>query len=63
MDEQKLLLRCSEAAKLLSLSRAKVYEMAAARELPVVHVGRAVRIPAQALRRWIDERGREQFVD
>ncbi len=59
MDEQPLLLRAEEAAKLLSLGRSKVFEMLASGELPAVRIGRAVRVPRTALERWVRERSGE----
>ena len=53
MDEPKLLLKCSEAAKRLSMGRAKVYLMAASGELPSIRIGRAIRISAESLREWV----------
>lgn len=53
MGEEKLLLRCEEAAQRLSMGRAKVYLMAASGELPSVRIGRAVRIPADGLEEWV----------
>jgi len=54
-----LLLRATEAAKLLGLGRSKVFAMVAAGELPVIRLGRSVRIPRQALERWI----RDQTIE
>jgi excisionase family DNA binding protein len=51
-----LLLRAGDVAKLLGLGRSKVFAMLAAGELPVVRIGRSVRVPRAALERWIDER-------
>jgi excisionase family DNA binding protein len=51
-----LLLHAKEVAKLLGLSRSKVYEMLAARELPMVKIGTAVRVPRAALLAWIERR-------
>lgn len=48
-----LLLRAEEAAKLLQIGRNKVYELAAAGEIPSLHIGRQLRIPAEGLREWI----------
>ena len=56
MDEPKLLLKCEEAAKQLSMGRAKVYLMAASGELPSIRIGRAIRIPADALREWVGQK-------
>lgn len=52
----RLLLKADEAAVALGFSRSKVYELLAAGELPSVRVGGSVRVPAEALRRWVDDR-------
>jgi excisionase family DNA binding protein len=49
-----LLLRPSEAALMLGISRSKLYELLAAEEIPVVRIGRCVRIPTTALRAWVE---------
>ncbi len=51
---QRLLVRPEEAASLLGLGRSTIYELLRTGELPVVHVGRAARIPMRELRRWIE---------
>jgi len=51
---QKLLLTPTEVAQRLSLGRATVYQMIALRELPVVRVGRAIRVPNKELERWVE---------
>ena len=51
-----LLLDAAEAAKLLSLSRAKVCAMASPGEIPLIRVGRALRIPSDQLLVWIKDR-------
>lgn len=51
-----LLLRVGEAAKLLSISRTKVYEMIAAGELPFIKVRDSLRVPYADLESWIEER-------
>ncbi len=53
---QPLLLSIPEAAKLLRLSRTKVYELIAVEGLPVVRFGRAVRVSAKALEQWVEQR-------
>jgi excisionase family DNA binding protein len=53
---ERLLLKADEVARRLSLGRATVYLMIASGELPTLRKGRAVRVPARALERWIDER-------
>jgi excisionase family DNA binding protein len=51
-----LLLRAGEVARLLGLGRSTVFALLAAGELPVIRIGRSVRVPRAALERWIDER-------
>ena len=51
-----LLLKAEEVAKLLRIGRSKVFAMLAAGELPVVRLGRSVRVPRAALEGWIEER-------
>jgi len=53
-SSQPVLLYVSEAAKMLALSRARVYQMVASGEVPHVRFGKAVRIPRAALLRYID---------
>ena len=50
-----LLVRPIEAARLLGIGRSKLFEMLAGSELPVIRIGRCVRIPRQELRRWVDQ--------
>ena len=50
---QKLLLKPTEAAELLGISRSRAYELIAAGVLPSVRLGSSVRVPLDALREWI----------
>jgi len=45
------LLRVDDAAKYLAVGRSTVYELIAQGAIPTVHIGRAVRIPTEALER------------
>ena len=54
-----LLLRADEAAALLAIGRTKVFEMMAAGELPVIRIGRCVRIPKDQLERWIGDQAHQ----
>ena len=51
-----LLVKPVEAAELLRISRARVYELVATGELPSVKIGKFTRIPLTALRQWVAER-------
>ena len=51
----KLLLRLDEAARALGVSRATLYRLIAAGRLRAVRVGRATRIPARELERFVRE--------
>jgi excisionase family DNA binding protein len=55
MDDARLLLTVAETADLLRISKNKAYELVRLRMIPSVHLGRKIRIPRQALDRWILE--------
>jgi excisionase family DNA binding protein len=57
----RLLLRMTEAAERLGVGRSTVYELVARGELEVVHIGRAARVPAEALDDFV-RRLRDQTV-
>ncbi len=50
------LLDSREVSELLGIGRTKVFQMMARAELPVVHLGRCVRVPRQALDDWVKNR-------
>lgn len=51
----KLLLKPNEVAEAISCGRSKVYALLAAGVLPSIRLGgRSVRVPAKALREWLD---------
>ncbi len=54
-----LLLRGPEVADALGISRALAYRWMAAEILPVVRQGRSVRVPREALHRWIERNTRQ----
>lgn len=45
-----------EVARLLSLGRSKIFKMIERGEMPSVRVGRRVLVPADDLRKWVQER-------
>jgi excisionase family DNA binding protein len=57
----RLLLRIPEAAKALGLGRTKLYELITSGELPVIRVGRAVRVSVTALQKWVEEQDQQQL--
>lgn len=55
-----LLLRPSDAADVLGISRSKLYELIAERTIPTVQVGKRARVPLKALEAWVDQQVHEQ---
>jgi len=53
MDTNKLLLRPTEAADAMGVSRAKAYELISSGAIPSIRLGGSVRVPVEALRAWI----------
>ena len=49
---EKLLLTIPQAADQVGLGKSKLYELIQAGEIPVVRIGRAVRVPSERLREW-----------
>jgi excisionase family DNA binding protein len=58
--EGKLLLRVSEVAPMISVSRSKCYELIASGEIPSVMVGRSRRVVASELQAWIEQKLRDR---
>jgi len=50
-----VLLTVKEAGRILSISRSSVYELIGAGRLEVVHIGRSVRVPADAIGTYVTE--------
>ena len=51
----RLLLRPGEVADALGIGRSKAYELIAGGTIPSVRIGGSVRVPAEALRAWIEQ--------
>ncbi len=62
LTPQPLLLNMAQAQKVLSLGRTKIYELIAKERLPVIHIGRAVRIPYEPLQQWLRERQEQDLL-
>jgi excisionase family DNA binding protein len=56
LDALPMLLTVKDLEAELQLGRTRTYELVRSGELPVVRIGRVVRVPRDALRRWIQER-------
>ena len=52
---EKLLLRPAEVGGMTGFGKSKTYALIAAGVIPSVRVGKSVRVPADRLRRWIEE--------
>ena len=52
--ENSRLLKLEEVARRLGLARSRVYMMARLGDLPVVRIGRSIRVPEEALDKWIE---------
>jgi excisionase family DNA binding protein len=50
------LMRMARAAEVIGVSRTRIYELAAAGEIPTIRIGSSLRVPVAALDRWIEER-------
>lgn len=55
MTSPKAVLRPTDVAQLLGISRSRVYQLIAAHRLPVVREGWSIRIPRAAWERWLED--------
>jgi excisionase family DNA binding protein len=55
-DPEPILLTIPEAARKLRIGRTMTYELISAGELEVVHIGRAARVPLDAVHAFVKER-------
>jgi excisionase family DNA binding protein len=53
-SDDRLLLRLPEVATRLGLGRIRVYDLIQRVDLPVVRVGREIRVPVGALQSWVE---------
>lgn len=51
---EKILLTPQEAAEALGIGRTKTYQLIGSGTLPVIRIGRSVRIPVDGLRKWLE---------
>jgi excisionase family DNA binding protein len=62
MRPDSLAISVGDAADLIGISRSKAYAMAAAGDLPTVHIGKTL-VPMEALRQWLVDRERQSKAD
>jgi excisionase family DNA binding protein len=55
IPEELQMLKAEQVAKAWGVGKSTIYELAAAKVLPSVKLGTAVRFPVAALYRWIDQ--------
>lgn len=61
-NDKPMLLTIPEAAEQLRTGRTLIYELISAGELEVVHIGRASRVPVEALRDFVSARRTQAAV-
>jgi excisionase family DNA binding protein len=61
--EGPMLLDSRQVARLLGIGRTKAFQLMARSELPVVRIGRCVRVPRVGLENWIIDRANGQVED
>lgn len=61
-NDEPMLLTIPEAAETLRIGRTLVYELISAGELEIVHIGRASRVPLEALRDFVAARRAQAAV-
>lgn len=59
---EKLMLTISETAEVLGIGRSKMFELLGSGRLPVVRIGKAVRIPRRELEQWIHRQAEESLT-
>lgn len=62
-DVKRMLLRPSECADAIGVSRSKMYGMLARDQLPFVRVEGLIRVPVDALQRWIADQAAEHAAE
>lgn len=62
VDPEPLLLTIPEAARRLSIGRTLTYELIGSGELEVVHIGRAIRVPVDAVHAFVESRRADAAV-
>jgi excisionase family DNA binding protein len=56
-DDPPTLLTVPEVARLLRIGLNRAYQLCRAREIPSLVIGHTIRVPREALERWIERQG------
>ena len=59
---ERLTLSVPEAAEILGLSRARMYEWVKSEGFPSISVGKRILVSAKGLDRWVEEQARKGYV-
>ena len=59
---ERLTLSVPEAAEILGLSRARMYELVKSEGFPSISVGKRILVSAKGLDRWVEEQARKGYV-
>lgn len=59
---EKLTLSVPEAAKLLGVSKSKMYTIARSKGFPVIQLGGRLLVSAKGLERWVEEKASEGWT-
>lgn len=51
-----------EAAKVLGISRPKMYDLAHARGFPAIFIGRRIVIPVEKFHQWLDDEAEKGYL-
>jgi excisionase family DNA binding protein len=60
MTEPSAVLTIEEAAEVLRIGRSAAYEAARRGQLPVIRIGRSLRVPRHRLEQWLEAAGEDQ---
>jgi excisionase family DNA binding protein len=60
---ERLLYKPAEVGELIGVSRARAYELIAANVIPSIKIGSSIRVPADALRAWVDRQLTDRLLE
>lgn len=60
---ERKLLKATEVAQIMGIGRSLVYELIAQGQIPSIRLGRCIRIPVEALQKWIEEQEKQKSIN